>query len=342
MPISPYIHHLRQRVGHDLLQIPSVTILVFDEQNRVLLVKDAGSSQWTTPGGAIDPGEHPADAAVREMWEETNLLVELTHITGIYGGSEFIITYPNSDQVSYFMTVFAARILSGEMRPDQVETLKVAYFAPDDLTTLELSSWKQLVLANAFRPQPKTRFQPNNWQPAPNEIRTGGMSDYIRQIRAKVGNESLMSPAVGAIVVNEEGHILLQKRADNGRWALPAGGVEPHESPTQAVIREVWEETGVLVEPVRLVGIYSGPEYNFTFAGSGDRVEVFSVIYFCRPIGGRPEPDGLESVDVAYFAPEALDFLPEKWQRRTADALNNLPTATFHPATWQPPYSLNV
>jgi 8-oxo-dGTP pyrophosphatase MutT (NUDIX family) len=342
MPVSPYIHRLRQKVGHDLLHIPSVTIVVFDEQGRVLLVKDAGSGQWTTPGGAIDPGERPADAAVREMWEETNLLVELTHITGIYGGPEFIITYPNGDQTSYFMTVFAARIAGGKMRPDQVEILEADYFAPDDLDRLDLSSWKRLVLADAFQSQPQTRYQPNTWRPVPGGVRTGGMSDYIRQIRAKVGNEQLMSPAVWAIVVNEEGYILLQKRADNGRWAPPAGGVEPHESPTQAVVREVWEETDVLVEPVRLAGIYSGPEYNITFAGSGDRAEVFSVLYLCHPIGGRPEPDGFESVDVAYFAPEALDFLPEKWQRRTADALHNVPIARFHPATWQPYSSLDI
>jgi 8-oxo-dGTP pyrophosphatase MutT (NUDIX family) len=335
MPISPYIHKLRQKVGHDLLQIPSVTILAFDECGRVLLVKDADSGQWTTPGGAIDPGEHPADAAVREMWEETHLLVELSHITGIYSGSQFIITYSNGDQVSYFMTVFAARIISGDMRPDQTETLAVAYFSADDLADLDLSAWKRLVLADAFQPQPQTRFQPTNWQPAPNQIRTGGMSDYIRQIRAKVGSDKLMTPAAGAIVVNTEGHILLQKRADNGRWAPPAGGVEPYESPTQAVVREVWEETGILVEPIHLVGIYSGPLYNITF-DNGHQVEIFSVTYLCRPIGGHPEPDGHESLDVAYFPPEALDFLSEKWQRRTADALKYLPTARFHPATWQP------
>ena len=332
MPISPYIHNLRQKVGHDLLHIPSVTILVFDDQNRVLLVKDADSGQWTTPGGAIDPGERPATAARREMWEETNLLVELSHITGIYGGSDFIITYPNGDQTSYFMTVFAARIISGKMRPDQAEIVDIAYFSPADLAALDLSPWKQLVLADALQSQPQTRFQPTSWRPAPDAVRTGGMSNYVRQLRAKVGNDRLMSPAVGGIVVNEEGHILLQKRADNGRWAPPAGAVEPDESPTQAIVREVWEETGVIVEPIRLVGIYSGPEYIFTFASSGDVLEAFSTVFLCRPIGGQPEPDGLESTAVAYFAPDTLGFLPERWQQRLADALQNHSTARFQPA----------
>ena len=231
MPISPYIHNLRQKVGHDLLHIPSVTILVFDEQNRVLLVKDAGSGQWTTPGGAIDPGERPATAALREMHEETNLRVELTHITGIYGGSDFIMTYPNNDQTSYFMTVFAARIVGGEMRPDQTETVAIAYFSQADLAALSLSPWKQLVLADAFQPQPQTRFQANRWRPAPDAVRTGGMSDYVRQIRAKVGNDRLMS-------TSRRGPLWLMKRVIfcykngriTGRWAPPAGAVEPHES----------------------------------------------------------------------------------------------------------------
>lgn len=336
MPVSPYIYNLRQKVGHDLLHVPSVTILVFDEQNRVLLVKDAGSGRWTTPGGAIDPGEHPADAAVREMWEETNLLVELTHITGVYGGSDFIIAYPNGDRTSYFMTVFAAHIIGGELRPDQVETVATAYFAQDDLAALGLSTWQKMVLADAFQPQPKTRFQDSAWEPAPDEIRKGGMSDYVRQLRARVGTACLMSPAVGAVVIDEQGHILLQQQADDGRWTPPAGAIEPHESPTQAIIREVWEETGVLVEPIGIMGLYSGAEYFVTFA-NGDMAEVFAVIYFCRPIGGSPQPDGYESLDVAYFAPEQLDSFPERWQERWRDALAGGETAVFHPATWQPP-----
>jgi 8-oxo-dGTP pyrophosphatase MutT (NUDIX family) len=101
------------------------------------------------------------------------------------------------------------------------------------------------------------------------------------------------------------------------------------------VIREVWEETGVLVEPIRLIGLYSGPEYRFTFANN-DEVEAFPALYLCRAIGGTPEPDGHESLAAAYFAPESLDFLSERWQQRVADALADHPTARFQPSTWQP------
>lgn len=66
MPISPYIARLRSLVGNELLQLPSVATLCRDDQNRVLLVRQAESGLWGTPGGAIEPGESPEEAAIRE------------------------------------------------------------------------------------------------------------------------------------------------------------------------------------------------------------------------------------------------------------------------------------
>jgi 8-oxo-dGTP pyrophosphatase MutT (NUDIX family) len=76
MPISEYLLQLRQRVGSDLLLMPSVTVLVRDDRGRVLLVRNIETNIWVAPGGAVDPFETPADAAVREIWEETGLWVE--------------------------------------------------------------------------------------------------------------------------------------------------------------------------------------------------------------------------------------------------------------------------
>src|SRR5690349_24934449 len=101
MPMSEYMRALRAKVGGQLLQIPSVTILTFDGAGRVLLVKHGDVHLWTTPGGAVDPLETPADAAIREMWEETGLDVELLRVLGVYGGVEFQTTYANGDVVSF-------------------------------------------------------------------------------------------------------------------------------------------------------------------------------------------------------------------------------------------------
>src|SRR6516225_2159666 len=114
MPLSRYLRAVRAKIGHDLLMLQSATVMLFDGTDRLLLARDTDSGLWMTIGGAIEPDEAPADAAVREVWEETGLLVEPSGILGVFGGPEFRITYPNGDNVSYIVTVFAARLVGGE------------------------------------------------------------------------------------------------------------------------------------------------------------------------------------------------------------------------------------
>ena len=64
MPMSPYMAEIRAKIGNQMIEIPAASVLTFDENDRVLLVKHADFEQWTTPGGAIEPEESPADAAV--------------------------------------------------------------------------------------------------------------------------------------------------------------------------------------------------------------------------------------------------------------------------------------
>lgn len=165
MPISPYIRRLRQRVGPELLLIPSVTVVVFDQQRRILLVRHAEGDVWVTPGGSIEPNESPADAAVREMWEETRLLVEPLRVLGVYGGPEFQITYASGDQVTYLMTLFECRILGGQMQPDGVETLELAYVSQYDLAGLKLATWARGVLPGLFEYRSGTDFHMPGWKP---------------------------------------------------------------------------------------------------------------------------------------------------------------------------------
>src|SRR6476469_2851423 len=98
MPMSPYVRSLREKIGNDLLEVPSVSILAVDQRDHVLLVRHVDSEFWTTPGGMVEPYETPADAAVREMWEETGLLVEPTAILGVFGGPECAVEYANGDR----------------------------------------------------------------------------------------------------------------------------------------------------------------------------------------------------------------------------------------------------
>jgi len=116
----------------------------------------------------------------------------------------------------------------------------------------------------------------------------------------------VIRPGTCAAVFNERGEILLQKRADNGFWSMPGGAVDPGESVQQGVLREVWEETGLHVRVVRLVGVYSDPRnYMITQYPGGDIVHNVSLCFVCEWVSGTLQISH-ESTDIGYFPLDAL------------------------------------
>ena len=99
----------------------------------MLLVRIIDTGNWATIGGAIEPDESPAEAAVREAEEEAGVTLRLGRLLGVVGGPEYRMTYPNGDQVSYVVTAFDARVIGGIPRPDGDETSAVGWWEPDDL-----------------------------------------------------------------------------------------------------------------------------------------------------------------------------------------------------------------
>ncbi len=128
MGISPFVSELRSMVGNHLLVLPSVAVLPWDSDGRLLLVRQADSGQWATIGGAVEPDEAPQSAALREAAEEAGVVVELTSIRAVLGGPGFRVRYPDGDQTSYVSSVFDARVTSGTPHPDGEEILDVAWF----------------------------------------------------------------------------------------------------------------------------------------------------------------------------------------------------------------------
>ncbi len=128
-------------------------------------------------------------------------------------------------------------------------------------------------------------------------------------------------PGVAAVIFEGE-RVLLQRRDDNGRWGLPGGGVDPGESVRAAIVREVHEETGLDVEPLRVIGVYSDPaNHQVITYPDGNVIHYVSTVFECAVRGGTLAC-GAESLELGYFAPDALpeDTLPIS-RIRIVDAL---------------------
>ena len=115
----------------------------------------------------------------------------------------------------------------------------------------------------------------------------------------------VIRPGVTAVILGPAG-VLLQKREDNGLWGLPGGSVEPGESVTEALVREVREETGLDVERLRLIGVYSAPEHHqIVTYPNGDVTHYVSSSFECRITGGVIAC-GRESLACEWFPPDGL------------------------------------
>jgi 8-oxo-dGTP pyrophosphatase MutT (NUDIX family) len=165
MPISEYLRALREKVGTTLVVVPSVTALIQEPDERVLLVRHSNGGVWLAPGGAVDPDEAPQDAIVREVWEETGLHVEPLGYLGVFGGPDFRVRYANGDQVSYVMSMFQCRRIGGEIRPDGDEVLEVRYFTPAEALSLELGLWARIVLPPLLARRGGAWIPPVTWRP---------------------------------------------------------------------------------------------------------------------------------------------------------------------------------
>ena len=163
--MSPYMRRLRDKIGHDLVFVSAAGTYVFDSERRVLLIRHADSGRWTNPGGMVEPFETPADAAVRETWEETGLVVELTRFIGVFGGADHRIMYANGDQVAYVSFAFEARAVGGNLAPDGKESIEARYVTRDEARALDLSPQTRRALTVVFGGTAGTYFDPPTWTP---------------------------------------------------------------------------------------------------------------------------------------------------------------------------------
>ena len=133
--------------------------------------------------------------------------------------------------------------------------------------------------------------------------------------------------AIGAIVGNDAGEILLVKRAPSGVWLYPTGWADVGYSAAEVVVKEVREETGIEAEPVQLLGVVDGMRMGFTKFG------MYMLLFHCRATGGELNPHPLETDGCGWFAKDQLPQVTvgaEWWAERAFAAINGeVLTASF-------------
>lgn len=143
------------------------------------------------------------------------------------------------------------------------------------------------------------------------------MDNYIQWIRERVGHEQVFLNFAAAFILNERGEVLLQKRGDMHAWGLPGGALELGESAEEAMLREVFEETGLRVKVEAFLGAYT--RY-FQEYPNGDRAQSIAFFFICSIVSGELYIDHDETLDLRFFS---LAEAPVLFNQQSRDAFTD-------------------
>jgi ADP-ribose pyrophosphatase YjhB (NUDIX family) len=126
------------------------------------------------------------------------------------------------------------------------------------------------------------------------------VEEWLKMVGEGVAGYVTPKVAVGAVVGNDAGEILLIQRGDSGVWLYPTGWADVGYSPAEVAIKEVAEETGIVAEPLRIIAVLDGLRLGFT------SIPLYSLVFHCRAVGGELFGHPLETRAVGWFAEDSL------------------------------------
>ena len=158
---------------------------------------------------------------------------------------------------------------------------------------------------------------------------------WMKSVGTGVAGYQTPKIAVGAVVGNDRGEILLIQRADSGIWLYPTGWADIGYSASEVAEKEVHEETGIECEVVQLIGVFDGMRRGFT------NIPLYSLVFHCRATGGELNAHPLECTDVGWFAQGALPertARPEQWADQAFAAIRGEAVDVLYDRPRQPPW----
>ncbi|MCL5948311.1 MAG: NUDIX hydrolase N-terminal domain-containing protein [Actinobacteria bacterium] len=161
----------------------------------------------------------------------------------------------------------------------------------------------------------------------------GWVHEWMGQVGKGIAGYVTPKVAVGAAVGNSEGQLLLIQRADSGIWLYPTGWADVGYSAAEVVVKEVREETGIDVEPLRIIAVLDGFRLGFT------RIPLYSLVFQCKPLGGSLEPHPLECLDVGWFGEDELPSplaAAERWKDHVFKAIRGEPVEVLYDVVRKP------
>jgi len=291
-----YIEWLRARVDTRKVFLVFGTVVLRDEYGRILLQRRTDFTFWGMPGGVMELGEDVETCARRELLEETGLTAGPLRLVGIYTDPKYDVTYPNGDQVQQFTVCLTGKVSGGTMQPDGHETSEQAFFAPEDVTKMDLPPWYADMVRDTLAGGDPVFARP---------FAAATTTDQIKAVRPFIGHDPLIAVGAIVLVMDANGRILAIQRQDNKAWAFPAGYCDLGENVAQTAVRETFEETGLRVELERLLGVYSGPAFNYTHA-NGDQVQDVGAVFRARVVGGELKRAEAEVAALRWATPERI------------------------------------
>ena len=146
------------------------------------------------------------------------------------------------------------------------------------------------------------------------------MADYLDELRKKTGHMPLLIPHSVVVLINEKNEILLEERSDDGYFDFPGGAIDLKETMEEAAARELYEETGVIADELKLLKVYSGEITHYVYF-NGDEIYGVDAVYLCKKYHGELNPQPSEVKTLRFYP---LDKMPEKMSIRNKQIIIDL------------------